>query len=92
MRYHLRTLVLLTAIGPPLLAGAYWIAIWLGANPLAFSIATVVAVLALWIAGPIAWYRLLAQLICGPEAFGPMPRKSRRRVRFRIERYAGEST
>jgi hypothetical protein len=92
MRYGLRTLVILTAIGPPLLAAAWWTAIWLGANPLAFAVMTALAYLATWIVGPIAWYRELMKMVCGPEAFGPLPRKTRRRVRFRIERYAGEST
>jgi hypothetical protein len=92
MRYSFRTLVILTAIGPPLLALGWWIAIWLGKNPFLFAITAVLAYLATWTIGPIAWYRELVRMICGPEAFGPMPRKTRRRVRFRIERYLGEST
>jgi hypothetical protein len=92
MRYSLRTLVILTAIGPPLLAGAYWSAIWLGANPIVFAVVAVFAYLTTWIIGPIAWYRELMCMICGPEAFGPMPRKTRRRTHVRMERYAGEPT
>ena len=92
MRYRLRTLVILTALGPPVLAMAWWTAIWLGENPFVFALVAVLAYLATWLIGPIAWYRELVKMICGPEAFGPMPRKTRRHVRFRIERYASEST
>jgi hypothetical protein len=91
-RYKLRTLLILTAIGPPILAWAYWTAIWLGANPIVFSVLALIASLATWIIGPVAWYRELMHMVCGPEAFRPMPRKTRRHVRFRIERYADEST
>jgi len=92
MRYRLRTLVILTAVGPPLLAGAYWSAIWLGTNPIALVVVVAFVYLATWIVGPTVWYREFLYMICGPEAFRPMPRKTRRRVRVRIERYAGEST
>ena len=92
MRYRLRTLVILTAIGPPLLAAGWRIALWLDANPLAFAAIATLVYLATWIIGPVAWYRELVKMVCGPEAFAPLPRKTRRHVRFRIERYVGEST
>lgn len=92
MRYRLLSLVVLTAIGPPILAAAYQTAIWLGANPLALGVLVLLASLATWIAGPVVWYRELVLMICGPEAFRPMPRTKRRKVRFRLERYSGEST
>jgi len=92
MRYRLRTLVILNAVGPPLLAMAWWTAVWLGENPFIFAVVAALAYLAIWAIGPIAWYRELVKMICGPEAFAPLPRKTRRHVRFRIERYLGEST
>jgi hypothetical protein len=92
MRFRLRTLVILTAVGPPFIAGVYWTAIWLGANPIVFSLLAVIVSLTTWIIGPFAWYRELMHMVCGPECFRPMPRKTRRHVRIRIERYAGGST
>jgi len=92
MQYRLRTLVFATAIGPPLIASIYWVAKWIGANPIALTVVASLALLAAWIIGPIGCYRELMRMVCGPECFRPMPRKTRRRVRFRIERYAGGST
>ena len=91
MRYRLRSLHILLGIGPPLIALTSWTAIWLGANPVAFVGMAALATLVMWIVGPIAWYRELVKMVCGPEAFGPLPRKTRRRMRTRIERYVGES-
>ena len=92
MRYRLRTLVILTTIGPPLLAGAYWAAKWLGAHPVVFIILAVVAYLASWVIGPIAWYYELVSMICGPDPARPRRRKKWRVVRVRLERYADGTT
>jgi len=88
MRYRLSTLVILTAIGPPLIAGAYWAATWVGANPVAF----VIFAMAMWVVAPVAWYYELMSMVCGPDPFQPSRRKKRRRIRVRIERYAYGST
>jgi hypothetical protein len=92
MRYGLRTLVIMTAVGPPLLAGAYWIAKWAGADPVVFSLAAGSAALAVWVIGPIAWWHELVRMVCGPEFVPYRPRKTRRRVRVRIQRYVAGST
>jgi hypothetical protein len=94
VRYRLRTLLILLAVMPPVLATAYWIIEWLLGNrlhPTLFAI-LVIAYAVSSIAGPILLYRELIYMMLGPEAYSPMPRKVRRRVRFRLERYAGEST
>jgi hypothetical protein len=57
MRYSLRTLVLLTAIGPPTLA-LVWFAWW----PL-LLLALCIAGLTLWVAGSLAFCRFVAGLI-----------------------------
>jgi hypothetical protein len=93
-RYKLRTLLILLTVLPPMVATTYWMIEWLLGNrlhPTLFAI-LVIAYAVSSIAGPILLYRELIYMVLGPEAFSPMPRKVRRRVRFRIERYAGEST
>jgi hypothetical protein len=92
MRYRLRTLVLLTAIGPPLLAALYWFVQWLGGNPVAFGLGFLIALFAGFVFGLIAWYYELQYMIDGPNAAKSWRRKQRRRIRVRIERYAGGST
>jgi len=92
MRYRLRTLVVLTAIGPPLLAGSYWAGKWLGSQPFVFGVAVIVALFAAFVFGLIAWYRELLYMIGGPSPAKSWCRTQRRRVRVRIERYAGGST
>jgi len=87
MRYRLRTLHVLLAIGPPLLAVAFWSAQFFWSYPAALI---GVALAAAAIFGLAAWYRELDEMICGPH-LRPRRRKSRRVVRFRIERYSGSS-
>jgi len=91
MQYRLRTLVLITAIGPPLLAGTYWAVRLLG-NPVALGLTTAVAMLAALVFGLIAWYHELVRMIAGPSAAKSWRRKQRRKVRVRIERYVAGST
>lgn len=91
MRYRLRTLVALTAVGPPLLAGLYWAAIWLGGQPIVIGVAALLALLAAFVIGLVAWYFELTDMISGPRPAHTWRRK-RRRVRVRIERYAYGST
>jgi Zn-dependent protease with chaperone function len=92
MQFRLRTLVLLTAIGPPLLAAFYWVAQWLGGNPIALGVGLLIALFAVFVFGLIAWYHELQYMIGGPSASQSWRRKQRRRIRVRIERYAGGST
>lgn len=92
MRYRLRTLVILTAVGPPLIAGTYWTAIWLGGQPMVLGVAVMVALAAAWVFGLVAWYRELLHMISGPNAAQSWRRRRRRRFRVRIERYAYGST
>jgi hypothetical protein len=92
MRFRLRTLVIATAVGPPLLAIIYWTATWFVANQIAIGIAALLGLAAAWVIGPIVWYRELMRFVCGPDCFRPMPRKTRRRIRYRLQRYAGDST
>ena len=84
--------MILTAIGPPLLAGNFWAAQWLGAHPFVLTVAAGIGAMAAWIIGPIAWWRELVYWVCGPDLFRPTGRRIRRKVRVRIERYAGGST
>jgi hypothetical protein len=92
MQYRLRSLIIATTIGTPLLACVYWAATWLTTDRIALGIAILIGLAAAWILGPLLWYRELMLWVCGPECFRPLPRKTRRHVRYRIERYAGEST
>jgi hypothetical protein len=92
MRYRLRTLIVISTIGPPLLAGAYWAGEWLVAHPVTFIIAAMAAGVASWVLAPIAWYYELMNMVCGPDPFRPRRIKKRRVVRVRLERYAGGST
>lgn len=59
MRYSLRTLVLLTAVGPPGIA-LIWFAWW----PLLILVLCLAA-LVLWVAGGLAFCRLVAELLVG---------------------------
>ena len=89
MRYRLATLVLLTAIGPPLIAAAYWTGQCFYAYP---GVPVLLALIAASILGPVACYRGLMRAICGPDLAAPSRRRSRRRhIRFRLERYAESS-
>jgi len=92
MQYRLRSLVIATTIGPPLLACIYWTVAWLTSDRIALGIAILLGLAAAWILGPVLWYRELMLWVCGPECFRPLPRKTRRHVRYRLQRYAGEST
>jgi len=92
MHYRLRTLVLLTAVGPPLLAWAYWTAQWIGAHPAVFIVFAMASSVAMWVIGPVAWYYELVNMVCGPNPFRPSRRKKRRPVRVRMERYLAGST
>jgi Zn-dependent protease with chaperone function len=92
MRFRLRTLVLLTAIGSPLLAALYWVVQWLGGNPIALGVGFLIALFAVFVFGLIAWYHELQYMIGGPSAAQSWRRKQRRRIRVRIERYADGST
>ena len=92
MRYRLRTLVLITAIGPPLLAATYWTARLVGGNPIALGLTSAVGLLAAFVFGVMAWYYELLSMIAGPTAARSWRRKQRRKVRVRIERYAAGST
>jgi hypothetical protein len=92
MQYRLRSLIIATTVCPPLLAGLYWVGVWLSTNPIALGIAALLGLAAAWIISPIIWYRELMRFVCGPECFHPLPRKKHGRTRYRLERYAGEST
>lgn len=92
MRYRLRTLVLLTAVGPPLLAGLYWTATWLGGQPIALGMGLLVALFAASVFGLIAWYYELIYMISGPNPAQSWRKTKRRRFRVRIERYSYGST
>jgi hypothetical protein len=93
-RFSLRTLLIWLTFAPFLLALAHWTAVWfLGQriHPTLWTILVASYCLSS-IAGPFLLYRELICLICGPEAFVPLPRKTRRHVRYRIERCAGSSS
>jgi hypothetical protein len=92
MQYRLWKLVLLTAIGPPVLAVSYWLISWFGAVPQRLMIPLAMVGTAGWVIGPLVWYFELIDMVCGPGLHGRKRRKSRRVVRVRIERYAGGST
>jgi hypothetical protein len=91
MRYRLRTLVALTAVGPPLLAGLYWGAKWVGGEPIVFGVGMLLLILAAFVVGLIGCYCELMYMVSGPRAAQTWKRK-RRRVRVRIERYEYGST
>jgi hypothetical protein len=92
MRYRLRTLVIFTAIGPPVLAALYWFAQWLRGNPVVLGVGLLVLLCAATVFGLVAWYYELLYMIGGPSAAQSWRRKQKRRIRIRIERYAGGST
>ncbi len=92
MQFRLRTLVIFTAIGPPLLAALYWFAQWLAGNPIVISVGLLVLHFAAFVFGLVAWYYELLCMIDGPSAAQSWRRKQKRRIRVRIERYAGGST
>jgi len=93
-RYSLRTLLILTVIGPPLLALAWWSAQWsYGFRPHPTLLAVLlIGITACWIAGPLLWYWELVRMVCGPDPFRPKRRQKRRAVRVRFERYYSDST
>jgi hypothetical protein len=94
MQYRLRTLHLLLVIGPLLLALLYWTIQWrLGqrAHP-TLVVFIVVGYLMASILGPILCYRELLEMLCGPDLRNVKRRKSRQKVRVRIERRVWEST
>ena len=92
MQYRLRTLILWTAIGPPLIAIAWGGMHWFWSAPIRLRIVAIFAYLAAWIIAPLVWYFELTSWICGPGFRRTKPKKFRRVVRVRIERYAGGST
>ena len=93
MRYRLGTLLIVAAIAPPLLAGVYWIVLWVWAHPLlALGVACVLAYWSLWIVGPVLWFNGFVDTICGPSPARPSRRKTRRSYRVRLARYADGST
>jgi len=92
MQYRLRSLIIATTICPPLIACIYWVTTWFTTDRFALGITILLGLAAAWILGPILWYRELMLWVCGPECFRPLPRKTRRRTRYRLQRYAGEST
>jgi hypothetical protein len=93
-RYSLRTLLILSAIGPPLLSMAWWFGLWLYGYRLHPTLAAVllIGIAASWIVGPMLWYFELVQMVCGPDPSKPIPRRKRSKVRVRFERYYSDST
>jgi hypothetical protein len=92
MQYRLRTLVLWTAVGPPVVATLWWVLQWMGSVPYRWLIPLMFAGMASWIVAPIVWYFELSSWVFGPSFLKYKPRKKRRRTRVRIERWAGGST
>jgi hypothetical protein len=92
MRYRLRTLLIVTTVGPPLLAGGYWAALWLGARPSLLAGVAVAACLVALPIGLVLWYYELLEMIGAPSPAQSFRRKRRRVVRLRIERYVAGST
>src|SRR4051812_15512019 len=94
MRYRLRTLVILTAVGPPALALVWWSWLWLnGHRPHSTLLAVfLIADATAWIIWPFLWWSELVQMVCGPDLLRPSRRKKRRMIRVRLERYCSEST
>lgn len=88
MQYRLRTLHIALGIGPPLIAAGYWLVMGAWTYPV---VAFIIAYLAAAVFGPIALYRELITLVCGPDVLRPAPRRTRRKVRFRYERYSGST-
>jgi len=55
MRYRLRTLVLATILGPPMLAGVWWTLRWLGAKGVITVVGISVGVLFAAVAALVRW-------------------------------------
>lgn len=94
MQFPLRTLLFWLTVAPFLLATAHWTVMWsLGQriHPTLLTVLLITYCLSA-LAGPILLYRELICLTCGPEAFAPVPRKIKRRIRYRIERYTSSSS
>jgi hypothetical protein len=94
MRSSLRVLLMWLTLGPPLLAIAWWSILWLlGQRPHPTLHAVLIAA---WlygaVAGPFLLYGELIRMVCGPGFIPHRGRKTRRKVRVRIERYADGTT
>jgi hypothetical protein len=90
---RLRTLLILTTVGPPILAAGFWTGQWLLANyVLTLALSAVALYLGVWILGPLAWYFEIIEMICGPTRPRLSHRTKRRHRRVRIERYCAGST
>jgi hypothetical protein len=83
-----------TAVGPPLLAALWWTVLWANGHRMHPTLlaALLIGDLVCWVAWPFLWYFELVRMICGPDPFKPQPRKKRRKVRVRLERYCSEAT
>jgi hypothetical protein len=94
MRYPLRTLLLCLTFGPPVLAIAWWSLQWLLGHQLhpTLCVILIAAYLLGSLSGPFLLYGELMRLLCGPDSPPQRQRKTRRKVRVRIERYAGGTT
>ena len=93
MRYRLRTLLIVAAIGPPMLAVLYWIGVWVWLHPLlVIGVTFVLGYLSLWIIGPLMWFTSIVDTICGPSPAKPSRPKKRRVYHVRLGRYADGST
>ena len=76
-----------------MLAGAYWIGVWVWAHAVVVLAVTVVLTyLSLWIIGPIVWFHGIVDTICGPSPAKPSRFKVRRVYRVRLQRFADGST
>jgi hypothetical protein len=85
-QFSLRTLLIVTTVGPPILAAGFWTGQWLLGNYMfALALLAVALYMGVWIIGPLAWYFEIIEMICGSNS----TRHSRRRrhCRVRIERY-----
>jgi len=94
MQFRLRTLLLWLTLAPFLLATLHWTVMWrLGhrIHPTLWAVLLTTYCLTS-LAGPFLLYHELIRLLCGPEAFTPLPRKTKRRTRYRLERYATTSS
>jgi hypothetical protein len=90
MRYRLRTLLIWVAVAPLLIALAYWAAEFALGGRLRWQL--YLAYLAMSLYSCISAWRGLNQMLFGPTSAHSWRQKTRRRIRFRIERYFGEST
>ena len=90
MRYRLRTLLILLAVAPLAIALAYWAIEFALGEPL--KIQLYLAFCALAVYSWIALWQGLNRTVFGPSAAQSWRRKQRRRIRVRLERYAGGST